>query len=344
LSLNWWVYKRPEKINHSRWCAVEPIPNVEKKRVDFGFITGTKGKGTTIDTGGRSYDPAATATISRSTGKCPNCGNVIQDSFIKKIASESGLKHQVYAVAYQKGEGVIEFRLPDKYDVEGIRKAQDYISKNFTDLERENLIPDVEIPYSHMVHERNSTAEFGLTHWHKFFNERQLLTLVTYVSIIRDAGKLMVEQYDDLDKAKAILSYLSLILDRCADMNSRLSGWKSSVGVVDRASAQHALNLVWNYGETNGAKRLWGWCAETVADDYSKLCFLIGMDSSTLFQDSIEKHVRINSVSADDLSAIPSKSVDVIVTDPPYYGTIQYAEMADFFYVWQKSSFRVNFP
>ena len=50
LSPNWWVYKRPEKQNLEKWCAVKPIPNLAKKRVDFELIKGKKGKGTTIQT------------------------------------------------------------------------------------------------------------------------------------------------------------------------------------------------------------------------------------------------------------------------------------------------------
>jgi putative DNA methylase len=38
--------------------------------------------------------------------------------------------------------------------------------------------------------------------------------------------------------------------------------------------------------------------------------------------------------SAEDLSFIPSGSVDAVITDPPYYGNVQYAELSDFFYVW----------
>jgi len=38
--------------------------------------------------------------------------------------------------------------------------------------------------------------------------------------------------------------------------------------------------------------------------------------------------------SAEDLSFIPSSSVDAVITDPPYYGNVQYAELSDFFYVW----------
>jgi adenine-specific DNA methylase len=36
--------------------------------------------------------------------------------------------------------------------------------------------------------------------------------------------------------------------------------------------------------------------------------------------------------------------LDVIVTDPPYYATIQYSELSDFFYVWQKRVLGDIFP
>ena len=48
LSPNWWLYKRPEKQNLNKWCAVQPIPNLAERRVDFELVKGKKGKGTTI--------------------------------------------------------------------------------------------------------------------------------------------------------------------------------------------------------------------------------------------------------------------------------------------------------
>jgi adenine-specific DNA methylase len=38
--------------------------------------------------------------------------------------------------------------------------------------------------------------------------------------------------------------------------------------------------------------------------------------------------------SSEDLSFIPDKSVDAVITDPPYFDNLQYSELADFFYVW----------
>lgn len=41
---------------------------------------------------------------------------------------------------------------------------------------------------------------------------------------------------------------------------------------------------------------------------------------------------------------IPSNSVDVVCVDPPYYNNVQYAELSDYFYVWQKRTFRDIYP
>ncbi|MCY7324073.1 MAG: DUF1156 domain-containing protein, partial [Phormidesmis sp. CAN_BIN36] len=55
LSPNWWLYKRPEKQNLNKWCAVKPIPNLKEKRVDFELVRGKKGKEITIETQDGEY-------------------------------------------------------------------------------------------------------------------------------------------------------------------------------------------------------------------------------------------------------------------------------------------------
>jgi adenine-specific DNA methylase len=47
---------------------------------------------------------------------------------------------------------------------------------------------------------------------------------------------------------------------------------------------------------------------------------------------------------AEDLSFIPDKSVDAIITDPPYFDNIQYSELADFFYVWLRLGLKDSYP
>ncbi|MCC7138401.1 MAG: hypothetical protein IT460_08255 [Planctomycetes bacterium] len=43
---------------------------------------------------------------------------------------------------------------------------------------------------------------------------------------------------------------------------------------------------------------------------------------------------RVIRGSAADLAAVPSASVDLVLTDPPYYDNLPYSELSDFFHVW----------
>ncbi len=91
------------------------------------------------------------------------------------------------------------------------------------------------------------------------------------------------------------------------------------------------------------------WCADTVADDFTKLCEYVNQQKKSnqlnlLTENFTDKTIKINLESADSLYHIPDKSIEAIITDPPYYGTIQYAELADFFYVWQKRTLGDIFP
>ncbi len=368
LSPNWWLYKRPEKQNLHKWCAVKPIPNPENKRVDFELIKGKKGKGTTIETDNCEYDPDTTTTISRGVGKCPNCGNIIDDNVIKSQAQTGILDHQLYAVAYKKGKGSLEFRIPEDIDFEGIINSQEELQK-ITDLDN---FPNEEVVFGDKTKE---LLRYGMDKWSKLFNHRQLLTLVNYVEIINEAKILInkecekeklqkfiylecevkleqkdIEKIDDYYKAKydAILTYLALVLDKCVDKDSRLGHWHSSRASAEIAMAQHSLNLNWNYPEINGAGELWISCADAFISDYKNLCSLLGTKLGSIENYGIEIHdsksIQINSSSADNLTHILDDSVDAVITDPPYYATIQYAELSDFFYVWLKRTLGDIFP
>ncbi|BDI20746.1 DNA methylase (plasmid) [Nostoc cf. commune SO-36] len=344
LSPNWWLYKRPEKQNLHKWCAVKPIPNPENKRVDFELVNGKKGKGTTIETDDGEYDPDTTITLSRGVGRCLNCNSVIEDEAIKGYSSVHNLGHQIYAVACKVGKSALDFRLPDKIDFEGINKANSYLQEKHSELSINNIIPRE--PTSTGLHDSPRNYEYGLCRYEDCFNSRQLLTLVTYIEIINEAKALIQAEYE-WEKAKAISIYLALVLDRCVDANSRLAHWSGTTSQIQLASGQHALNLMWNYPEVS-INRLWNWCVDALTSDYEKLCALFGTKPGSTGIPGIEqynsKSIQINSASADNLTHIPDSSVDAVITDPPYYATIQYAELSDFFYVWLKRTLGDIFP
>ncbi|MBD2311126.1 DUF1156 domain-containing protein [Desertifilum sp. FACHB-1129] len=348
LSPNWWLSKTSnyagkgkERKVTSDWYAVKPIPNPEKKRVDFELVKGRKGKGTTIQTDEGEFEPSDYNTISRGVGKCLNCGSIIEDEVIKSQAQSGILDHQLYAVAYKKGQGSLEFRIPTEKDIEGWDLSKKWISENFIKLQTNNSIPSETI-----INDHGQILNYCQT-WSNLFNPRQLLTLVTYVEIINEAKSKLQIEYEP-EKAEAITTYLALVFDRCVDTDCRLSIWDSSRAGSKRATTQHALNLMWNYPEINGADELWNSCVDVFASDYNQLCALFGTKPHSTGIPGIEqqelKSIQIDAASADSLFHLIDKAIPVIVTDPPYYGTVPYADLADFFYVWMKRILGDIFP
>ncbi len=352
LSPNWWLSTTSNYAGKGQarkitcdWYAVKPIPNLENKRVDFELVRGKKGKGTTIQTDDGEYDPDTKTTLSRGIGKCPNCGNVIEDDAIKRYSSVNNLGHQLYAVTYRKGSSGLEFRLPQQIDFDGIQKAEYYLNQRYSDLTLSNLIPCE--PISTGLHDSPRNYEYGLRKYEDCFNQRQICTLVTYLEILNEAKALIQAKYE-LEKAQAITVYLVLVFDRCVDLNSRLTRWQDGCLAVRGAQSTHALNLIWNYPEIVGSNKIWSLCSEAVVNDYPKLCALFGTKPGSTgipgFEQQDTKSIQIDPASADNLTHIPDNSVDAIITDPPYYSTIQYAELSDFFYVWLKRTLGDIFP
>ncbi|MBF2090298.1 MAG: DUF1156 domain-containing protein [Synechococcales cyanobacterium K44_A2020_017] len=343
LSPNWWLSKTSnyagagkERKVTSDWYAVKPIPNPAEKRVDFELVKGRKGKGTTIQTDEGDFDPNNLSTISRGTGKCPLCGNIIEDTVIKNQAQTGAIGHQIYAIVYRQNKSGIEFRTPNQYDLEGWHLAK----KHFR--ESNDIVEDIRfsqfLPLEEIVNDHGQILNYCST-WADLFNRRQLLVLGTYVKIINDAKEKIQLEYEP-SKAEVIVGYLALSLDRCVDENCRLGRWNPPRAGSEGVSAQHSLNLMWNYPERNGSGSLWRWCADIFASDYTNLCSYLGRTSSSGKLPGVSKEnptsIEICCSSADELRHINDKSVQIIVTDPPYYGTVPYADLADFFYVWQR--------
>ena len=334
LSPNWWLYKRPEKQNLHKWCAVRPIPNPKQKRVDFELVQGKKGKGTTIETADGEYNPEASTTICRGVGRCPNCENVIDDEYIKEFSQANKLGNQLYAIAYKKKGTSLEFRTLQSFDIDGFEASTAYLEARLLDLSEALLIPNQVIPSN--THRGPDLYLYGFYYWKNLFNSRQLLTLVTYANILKDVKSTLILE-NNQEKTEAIATYLALVFDRCADTNCRLSLWDSSRAGFKRASTQHALSLAWNYPETNGCLDLWRLCADVFASDYHELVNWLGRENEPE-NFCYKNNVNICVKSADDLNHIPDKKINFIVTDPPYYDVIRYGEISDFFYVWLRAN------
>ena len=126
-------------------------------------------------------------------------------------------------------------------------------------------------------------------------------------------------------------------IDKCLDYNSRQTRWEYTRSVIKGTFGRHDFSLKWTFGEMifTGAYSGLDWGRDQVADAYRGICRLI--DPRT-----VRPALVLNGSAAN--MDIADQSVDIICVDPPYYNNVQYAELSDYFYVWQKRTLRELYP
>ncbi len=125
--------------------------------------------------------------------------------------------------------------------------------------------------------------------------------------------------------AKAVVSYLSLILDKMIDINTTISRWESIAQCPRGIFARQTISSVWDY-------------AESVPISSSSGSFEVCMKNTMAGLLSIGDIENSANVYQGTATRLPSKDkfFDAIVTDPPYYDAVPYSDISDFFYIWLK--------
>jgi adenine-specific DNA methylase len=126
------------------------------------------------------------------------------------------------------------------------------------------------------------------------------------------------------DYAKAVTSYLAVILNRLADKNSNLVVYDVIGEKVAHVFGRQALGVVWDYIEVNPFTDV-GW--PNMQEWIERIIVHCSQTSNA--------PATITQVSATSLP-YPENFFDAIITDPPYYDNVPYSYLSDFFYVWLK--------
>lgn len=178
---------------------------------------------------------------------------------------------------------------------------------------------------------------YGMTEWYKLFNPRQLLTLVKLVKLIRQAGK-QIEQ-EKLEKGlsreesykytEAITTYLAIALIKYVDYNSIVNYWNASL-IRAPTMAVRGIAMQWNFCDTSPFIHITGSFVQTMANSIKGLSYSV---TSVTYSSNV-------SILLDDATMLSKLDFDekynLIITDPPYYDDVPYAELSDFYYVWLK--------
>ncbi|RJK99087.1 DUF1156 domain-containing protein [Paracoccus aestuarii] len=265
--------------------------------------------------------------------RCLLSDSAITSEYVKRVAQSGGMGQMLIAIATEGKNGRV-FVSPTA--------AQETVA---VDVERQRA-PGIALPnHSQYV----GVLGYGFETFGDLFTSRQLVALNAFSDLISevraqilidavaaglqvDAEPLRLGGLGAQAYADAVSVYLGFCVSKSADYWSNLCTWRSdpkNLG-VGHVFARQAIPMVWDFAEAN---------------PFSK--------SSGNFLTSLDWIVRVvrelPGTTSGEIRQVDAQSVDypvgsVISTDPPYYDSIPYADISDFFYSWIRGALRPTFP
>ncbi len=285
---------------------------------------------------------------------CPECSH-LQRVPRGATTPDAPNPYEMFAVRYvcsTHGEG---FKQADAADIHAYEEARDYFLKA-----RDTLpIPEQAIPNGWKT---GDLLAHDYVNWRDLFNPRQLLC----------AGTLLKEimQLPDRCVREAFVTLLSASLEFNNILCTYKGGNARRPGAVRHIFSHHAFVFPYEMLENN----FWGAGAQsgTFTHLYSsrlrrakEFCLvprerevregrtvrMVSLPGERVKVDLAENFAELANGSknawllcgSSEQLPIPDKAVDAVVTDPPYSDNVQYAELSDFFYVWQRQALKGSY-
>ena len=171
---------------------------------------------------------------------------------------------------------------------------------------------------------RDQLPSYGVERHSELYTPRQLLVLFTLIKHIRAAHREMLATGMDEGKAKALVTYLAMAFSRFVVAFNKFTRWESAVQRTMAALGdRQAIKMVYDFSEINCL-------AETQG------CLRFALDRELFCIGELANVRQPSTVTRGDAGRLPydDATFDAVVTDPPYYSSIYYADLSAFFYVW----------
>jgi adenine-specific DNA methylase len=209
--------------------------------------------------------------------------------------------------------------LPTERDLEAVRNAAEELElRKAAHTGELSLVPDEMLDVRGIRH--TWAMIYGLEKWEDYFTPRQSLSISTLSRLVKDAS---IEDVDsDLSMATRIV--LALAVDKQCDRDSSLCRWISQNENIGYTFARQALGMMWDFVEPPWISSGGGW--NGIIEDIGHM----------IESQSVTQHSGLAEGFSATQQALPDDSAHALITDPPYYDSIPYAYLSDFFYVWLK--------
>ena len=283
---------------------IKPIIDYEAKHVSFVVQNHIDGV------------PEDGSTVGRNGAVCIACNNAVPLSYVREQTRVGNMSEQMTAIVAE-GDRRRIFVSPTNAHIQAAISAEPAWQ------------PTANLPNQAM---NLRVQGYGITHWYQLFTKRQLLAITTFSDLIANVRQMVKQDGGEEEYADAVCTYLALVLGRTADSGSSCARWQNGGEFITGVFARQAIGIVWDFAEANifsASTQNWMGQIEWVAEVVERLP--IDTNGGAVHQ-------------ADASTTIHAKDGPIIVTDPPYYDNIGYADLSDFFYVWLRPLLRNIYP
>ena len=304
------ILRKPKKGKPVVW--VEPIVNRDAQTVSYEIREGGHpGKG----------------TMGRGGGVCVATGAPITFKYIREQGQRGLMGEECIGVA-----------------VEG-DKGREYLRPTeLPDFPESSWKPTGKMSGKAAV----NVSLYGMTEWGDLFTTRQLFALNTFSDVLQEVKKQILEEVMTIDwndygvrlrdggsgvtgYVDALITYMSFVIDRCADRWNGLTRWDSLRETVVGLFGRQAIPMVWDYAETNPFS-------------FSSGNWLGQVDWIRKAVDNLPASGLGDVAQRDVVARLKEVHQPTVCTDPPYYDNIQYADISDFHYTWIRRNLSKIWP
>jgi putative DNA methylase len=310
-----WLCK---KANRS--VALKMVAPKGKKRVRFEVVEA-------LTEQGLGFDPTAFSKAGNAT--CLYCGAVADSDYVMAQGCTSGLGEQAMAVVCSRPgkTGKVYLSIEDAQEAvspdEISSRLRKFCDERGVEVPNEPISPLRPSPNARGL---SGLTRYGVNNFGKLFNARQHLLLLSLSSATKSVAS-------DSERSVALAAYLALLVGRVANQNCSFTVYNTIGEKIEGPMGDKKVPMVWDYPETNPFSGLTGG-----GDNALKWIFEVVKSLSEISNPGTVARGDATKLLFDD------NIFDTIITDPPYYDNVPYADISDFFYVWFKRSLGNIFP
>ncbi|WP_067473440.1 DUF1156 domain-containing protein [Nocardia amamiensis] len=270
---------------------------------------------------GKDGPCVSTKSGGRAQFTCPKCATKINERDLRDAGKAGKLGLQLMAYCVDMPPSGRTFVGPKE------------IPKQVIDVELPDDLDDIEIG--------GNTKNFApplydLRYQTDLYTPRQLTTLAAFADEVAAIYDHVLDDGGTTEQARAIASVLGICVSKMAQGNSSLVRWRTRLGPSkpEPAFGTQAMPMLWDFAEAYPF-------GDSVGSWSAQIDSVIGLLRG-LPAEADAAHVA--QVDARSAGGLVEPGTAFIVTDPPYFGQINYADLSDYFYLWLRRALRAVHP